>query len=74
MLSITDTIDTFQVTNKQSILLELQLNVSKYGWSWSHIGDALFNYGSKSDSIESETLSVTTEQYMFLHMLFIVGP
>ena len=74
MLTITDTKDSFELTTKQSIMLEIQLNVSLYGHRWSHIGDDLYKYGSKGDDTEVETLTVTTDQYMYLHMLFTVGP
>ena len=72
MLSITDSENSFEVSTKQSSMLEIQLNVSQHGKRWSAIGDVLFNYGTK-DSREAETLTVSTEQYMYLYMLFTVG-
>ena len=73
MLTITDTKDSFQVNTKQSSLLELQLNVSEYGHRWSHIGDELYNYSSKNTDLVDKTLTVTSDQYMYLRMLFNVG-
>lgn len=72
MLTITDSENSFEVTTKQSSMLEIQLNVSQHGKRWSTIGDVLFNYGAK-DSREAETLTVSTDQYMYLYMLFTVG-
>lgn len=70
MLTITDTKDSFQVNTKQSSLLEIQLNVSEYGRRWSHIGDELYNYSSKNTDTVDKTLTVTSDQYMYLRMLF----
>lgn len=76
MLTITDTIDSFELTKKESITLEIKLNVSDHGHRWSHIGDALYNYGSKgiynANEDEAQVLTVTADQYMFLRMLYIV--
>ena len=69
MLSITDTNESFELTKSQARMLELKLNISKNGKRWSHIGDALFNYIAD----EYTVLTVTTEQYMFLRMLFITA-
>ena len=68
MLSITDTNESFEITKDEARMLELKLNVSKNGKRWSHIGDALFNYIAGEDTV----ITVTTDQYMFLRMLYIV--
>ena len=34
----------FHVYDKNIFLLELELNTSKYGKEWSHIGDYLYNF------------------------------
>ena len=66
MLRITDTNDSFEITIEETRILELKLNISLYGNRWSHIGDELFNYRDCEDKV----LTVTTDQYMFLKMLF----
>jgi hypothetical protein len=55
----------FFVAYDQAIDIELKLNVSKFGKTWSHIGDHLFQYGTRTRA-PTDTLSVTKEQYEFL--------
>jgi hypothetical protein len=69
LLTITDGTYSFEIDRKTSIMIELKLNISKNGRCWSHIGDALFNFGTKKDLIT--VLSVTTDQYQYLHMLHV---
>ena len=69
LLEITDTNQSFHVNQKEAIMIELKLNISQYGNQWSKLGDALYNFGSKKDS--NTLLKVTTDQYQYLHMLYI---
>lgn len=64
-LCITDGILMFFVVYDQAIDIELKLNVSKFGKTWSHIGDHLFQYGTRTRG-PTDTLTVTNEQYEFL--------
>ena len=67
----TDT-QSFDVFNKDIILLELALNNSKYGREWSTIGDYLYNFFVKEDCADQpkDRLHVSTEQYTFLLELY----
>ena len=58
----------FELTPEKSIQLELCLNVTKYGNTWSHIGDALYKYGTEKNNTKTEML-VTDEQFTFLSFL-----
>jgi hypothetical protein len=69
LLEITDTNQSFHVNHNEAIMIELKLNVSEYGHKWLKLGDALFNFGSKKDS--NTVLTVTTDQYQYLHMLYV---
>ncbi len=62
----------FHVYDKNIFLLELELNTSKYGKEWSHIGDYLYNFYVKEDCLDQpkSTLEVTLEQYTFLLDLY----
>ena len=70
MLTISDLInEPLQLaTRAEAIMLELKLNVSENGRRWSHIGDELFKYENADDKV----ITVTTDQYMFLKMLFTI--
>ena len=46
MLEITDSLRTFILTKQEANDLELKLNVTEYGHTWKHIGDALFDYST----------------------------
>lgn len=48
--------------------LELKLNVSSKGRSWSHIGDILYDYKSGKDNVPTSIL-LTDEQYGFIQLL-----
>ena len=67
----TDT-QSFDVRDKDILLLELALNNSIYGHGWSTIGDYLYNFYVKEDCIGQpiDRLEVTSEQYTFLLDLF----
>ena len=64
----------FHVHNKDILQLELDLNMSKYGKEWSHIGDYLYNFYVKENCLEQPKpiLQVTLEQYTFLQELYSV--
>lgn len=64
-LTITNTEQSFEVTPRDSLRLEIRLNVSPNGRVWSHIGDRLYEFGTNSTC--SETLVVTNSQYEFLY-------
>ena len=63
-LLITDGSNSFMVNPKESISLELKLNVTEYGHTWKHIGDVLYNFGV--DRLNQASFSVDPEQYVFL--------
>ena len=65
---ITDGNDSIKVNREDAIRMELKLNVSQYKHTWIHIGDALFDYGSKK--VGPTSLKVTREQYLFLEELY----
>jgi hypothetical protein len=44
--------------------LELKLNVTSKGHTWSHIGDILYEYGG--GWTDKASITVTEEQYAFL--------
>ena len=67
MLTVTDNIERLELTEKESIELELKLNVTSKGKVWSKIGDHLYNFGTKQEC--DEVLFVTTEQLSFLQLL-----
>ena len=68
---ITDGIRQLILPQSECILLELKLNVTKYGKSWSFIGDFLFDFGSKNISADKmyKSVTVTAEQYDFVELL-----
>lgn len=67
----TDT-QSFDVFNKDILLLELALNNSIYGREWSTIGDYLYNFYVKETCVDqpNNRLQVTSEQYVFLLDLY----
>jgi len=68
MLYVTDKRRKFALNAKQAIQLELKLNVTQYGHSWSTIGDELYNYGIAA--IDTDKMLVVSEkQYEFLVIL-----
>ena len=59
---------TITLTARESIDLELKLNVTSKGKTWSHIGDILYDFGSgKKGAITS--ILLTEEQYDFVEVL-----
>lgn len=70
MISIkNDSDDLLIVLNKrESIDLELKLNVTKYGLEWKHIGDYLYNYGVDKYDDDCE-FEVSITQFLFLQLL-----
>ena len=65
MLLITDDKRSFKLTQKESIDLELKLNVSAYGKMWTHIGDVLYKHGSSFQE-EYMELAIGKEEYDLL--------
>jgi len=59
---------TITLTAKESIALELKLNVTSKGKIWSHIGDILFEFGSNKKNANNRIL-LTTDQYAFVGVL-----
>jgi hypothetical protein len=53
------------LTPAEAIRLELKLNVTSNGRTWSNIGDALYDFGTKKVSAAAKIV-VTDEQYDFL--------
>jgi len=54
------------INPKQSIDLELKLNVSPYGHQWSKIGDQLYKFGIGNNM---DVILVTNEQFKYLNDL-----
>ena len=65
MLLIADDKRSFKLTQKESIDLELKLNVSAYAKMWTHIGDVLYKHGSSFQE-EYMELAIGKEEYDFL--------
>ena len=63
-LRITSGEEFYAVDRATAIRLELALNKSIYGFTWSRIGDALYTFGGGYPS--PEELRVTPEQFSFL--------
>lgn len=61
---ITSDIGQLVINRAESLKLELHLNKSLYGHSWSKIGDQLYNFHIGN---EIEEIKVTEEQYKFLN-------
>jgi hypothetical protein len=56
------------LTPQDAINIELCLNVTTVGHTWKHIGDALYNFGSKQSNADT-TLMVSENQFNFLNQL-----
>ena len=67
-LIITDELNSFDVTRRVAIDIELKLNKTEYGRPWSHIGDVLYDFGAKNK--HTGNLIVTSFQYEFLKEIF----
>jgi hypothetical protein len=65
MLTVTDGKSQVRLDYEDSIDLELKLNVSAYGKKWSHIGDMLYAYGTKTKGKIWE-FEVEKEELQFL--------
>ena len=63
---ITDNISIIKLTKADTWVLELKLNVTSKGHTWSHIGDALFNF---QPDFYTDDFVVTTEQLAFLNKI-----
>ena len=72
MLLITDDKRSIKLTQKESIDLELKLNVSAYGKMWTHIGDMLYKHGSSFQE-EYMELAIGKEEYDLLLKLLEKG-
>jgi hypothetical protein len=59
---------TISLNSRDSINLELCLNVTKYGNEWKHIGDVLYDFGTERLG-EHSSLVVTDDQFRFLMLL-----
>ena len=68
MLTLTDSITSFILNEKEAIDLELRLNISKHGVEWRVIADVLYNYGSRILN-PTQRFKITTEQLNFLQFL-----
>jgi hypothetical protein len=65
MLSVTDNKFAFELTYEESIDLELKLNVSAHGRTWKHIGDVLYEYGTKRLGTD-HVIYIGTPEFNFL--------
>jgi len=60
---------TLNLTEADCIDLELKLNVTSKGRPWAHIGQLLFEYGTKKRGALNNIL-LEKEEYDFLLILF----
>ena len=67
LLTIMDSTRSFMLEEKEALDLELKLNVTTFGHTWSKVGDVLFNFATGRSTVDSFT--VTVEQYDFLKLL-----
>jgi hypothetical protein len=67
-LTIAHDTKSFDVNDKDVLLLELDLNRSEYGHEWGHIGEYLYNFYAKEEVLHqiNPRLEVTEVQYFFL--------
>jgi hypothetical protein len=65
-IKLTDGNNHITINPKQSIDLELKLNVSPYGHKWSKIGDQLYKFGIGNNI---DMILVTNEQFKYLNDL-----
>jgi hypothetical protein len=59
--------ESFQLSPHESLQLELQLNLTRFGHQWIDIGNTLFEFANTQ---ESTSLLVTIYQYEFLNKLY----
>lgn len=60
---------TLNLTPAECIELELKLNVTSKGRPWAHIGQLLYEYGTKKRGA-LENIQLEREEYDFLLILF----
>ena len=65
-VKLTDGNNFLLLKRNESINLELKLNVSSYGHTWSSIGDQLYNFGIGKDITE---ILVNSYQFNYLKKL-----
>ena len=65
-VKLTDGNNFLLLKRNESIKLELKLNVSSYGHTWSNIGDQLYNFGIGKDITE---ILVNSYQFNYLKNL-----
>jgi hypothetical protein len=65
-VKLTDGNNFLLLKRNESINLELKLNVSSYGHTWSSIGDQLYNFGIGNDIAE---ILVNSYQFNYLKKL-----
>jgi len=65
-VKLTDGNNFLLLKRNESINLELKLNVSSYGHTWSNIGDQLYNFGIGKDITE---ILVNSYQFNYLKNL-----
>jgi hypothetical protein len=68
-LTVTDETRQLKINCGDAIRVELKLNTSPFGFKWSSIGDALFNFGSKKTDA-SNILIVDKEQFTYLEEIY----
>jgi len=66
---ITDNISIIELNKEDARDLELKLNVTSKGHTWSYIGDALFNF---QPDVYTDNFVVTTEQITFLNKIILL--
>lgn len=67
-LTIIHDTKSFDIYDKDILILELDLNKTEYGHEWSHVGDYLYNFYAKEGCLDQPKplLEVTEAQYTFL--------
>lgn len=66
-LYITDYDYILALKKEECIPLEIKLNITKYGFEWKHIGDILYNFGTKYyTNNKNNKISITPKQLNYL--------
>lgn len=68
IISDETTTDYIELNDRQAIDLELKLNITSKGHEWKHIGDVLYNFGTKQNIYISE-FKVSHIQMEFLKLI-----
>jgi hypothetical protein len=68
IISDETTTDYIELNDRQAIDLELKLNITSKGHEWKHIGDVLYNFGTKRNIYISE-FKVSHIQMEFLKLI-----